>query len=416
MKKINQLVDIPKRAAMLLGILCILGITLGWYRSTIHVYAASGNITLEMEEKELQVGDQFEVTVSIRAEEAIHGVDITLFYNTKLLKYLTGSPQISGEDGLLRISDVTSGSNATSITYRLIYEVLTVGSGSIEVGENASIYNEVSSQTMSVASNVLLVSSKSKEEASELVGLKSLKISGGTLTPSFDSDTLVYDVKVDAGVKKIIISAEAQDSDASVKVNEPGTLVVGENEIKIIVTRKNGDTKEYTIYAICEAEEQVREEEETSNDPSEAEDVVSEESKTDDATDVNNQVLGQSISVTSDENDTIVTVISAIKIEKLDSVDPLPSGYKETTVIIDGHTMVAYETENSDGRYVLLYASTNGTDATFYQYDRVNGTLVPFRPIQTATSHNVWIGWGFLLCLLFGSIGLGYVNKKRKAS
>jgi hypothetical protein len=81
--------------------------------------------------------------------------------------------------------------------------------------------------------------------------LSSLALSSGSLSPSFNKDTLDYTASVDNSVSKLYIAAAADDSTASVKINGSTsgyvTLVVGSNTVSILVTAEDGTTKTYRI-------------------------------------------------------------------------------------------------------------------------------------------------------------------------
>ena len=75
--------------------------------------------------------------------------------------------------------------------------------------------------------------------------LKGLTITGYELP--FNKSTMDYTLEVENDVETLDIVASATDSGATVKVNKPDTLVVGENVITVEVTSKSGETATYTI-------------------------------------------------------------------------------------------------------------------------------------------------------------------------
>lgn len=77
--------------------------------------------------------------------------------------------------------------------------------------------------------------------------LSDLRVSNGSLTPAFDSDTMNYDVSVENSVSQITVSAETKDSCAVVNGNQTFALSVGSNTIQIPVTAESGDVRTYTI-------------------------------------------------------------------------------------------------------------------------------------------------------------------------
>ena len=77
--------------------------------------------------------------------------------------------------------------------------------------------------------------------------LKSLWLSNGTLSPSFDAATTSYTASVGNGVGSVTITAEANDTKATVSGGGAKTLNVGDNPFTITVTAEDGSTKTYTI-------------------------------------------------------------------------------------------------------------------------------------------------------------------------
>ncbi len=83
--------------------------------------------------------------------------------------------------------------------------------------------------------------------------LSDLTITGGTLSPAFDSDTAEYAVSVGYSVTSVTVTPTVNDTGkATVTVNggvasQPVSLDVGANTITVKVTAENGATKNYTI-------------------------------------------------------------------------------------------------------------------------------------------------------------------------
>jgi hypothetical protein len=77
--------------------------------------------------------------------------------------------------------------------------------------------------------------------------LGSLTISGVTLKPAFNANTLNYTATVGNDTTSLSISATAEDSKATVTITGNTNLKVGSNTVKITVTAEDGTTKVYTI-------------------------------------------------------------------------------------------------------------------------------------------------------------------------
>ncbi len=78
--------------------------------------------------------------------------------------------------------------------------------------------------------------------------LKSLDVSAGTLNPSFDMETYVYDVDVPAGTGTIQVTASGvSGTNSAIKNAGTHSLSVGTNNIVIEVTSESNETRTYTL-------------------------------------------------------------------------------------------------------------------------------------------------------------------------
>lgn len=84
--------------------------------------------------------------------------------------------------------------------------------------------------------------------------LKSLQLSHGKI--NFMKDKYFYQVEVGYEVEKIEIKALPSNDKASVSIENPGSLVVGVNEIKIVVTAVDGNSATYVL-VVNRAEKKV---------------------------------------------------------------------------------------------------------------------------------------------------------------
>lgn len=77
--------------------------------------------------------------------------------------------------------------------------------------------------------------------------LKNLDVSGYTISPSFNKDTLNYNLTIPNEADNITVKAEANDGKAKIEVKGGDNLQVGDNKVEVIVTAEDGSTKVYTI-------------------------------------------------------------------------------------------------------------------------------------------------------------------------
>lgn len=80
--------------------------------------------------------------------------------------------------------------------------------------------------------------------------LYDLGVDGFAITPSFNSNTLNYDLIVDTSVTGVNVSASACDSSATVTGLGTFNLVSGANKINVVVTAQNGTTRTYVLNVI----------------------------------------------------------------------------------------------------------------------------------------------------------------------
>lgn len=73
---------------------------------------------------------------------------------------------------------------------------------------------------------------------------------GFILTPTFDKDTLSYDLIVDHSVSSVNLSAVTIDSKAVVSGAGTIQLQSGNNEISVVVRAENGTERTYTIHVV----------------------------------------------------------------------------------------------------------------------------------------------------------------------
>ncbi len=83
--------------------------------------------------------------------------------------------------------------------------------------------------------------------------LKTLKVSGHSLTPSFAGKTTSYSMVVDNSVSSITVSASAVASTSKVTGTGKYSLSVGTNKISIKCKSQSGSTKTYTITVVRSA-------------------------------------------------------------------------------------------------------------------------------------------------------------------
>ena len=395
--------------------------------------AASCNIMIETETNEIAQGENFGITIKVKADEIISNVEMRLEYDENTLEFITASPQVTGEDGYLKINDLDITEARAEITYKVQFKMKGTKTSSIKVIGTPDIYNESSSQTMSAACNILRVTGVANKNDSSDNYLKSLKISGGKMAPEFSSKVKEYSVEVEPGVTKLILSAKPSDPEASVQVDGANELEVGKNTVSIIVTAPNGDTREYMLYAYVDENS-----DETKGPKKEPTEESEQEPTKDDSSskveDINKEVDAEKDEDAQKDGVVVTTASHDYIIETLNNKSLLPEGYEETCAAMGNVVFTAYEKKGVASDFVLVYASCDGTKPALYQYDKIENTFQRFNesstfqtsdginPTQeTSTTHRnntpikdyLLIGL-LILCILFTGTTFIFYQKSRK--
>ena len=115
----------------------------------------------------------------------------------------------------------------------------------LNLGENI-INIVVTAENGNTSTYILNVEREKNNDAT----LDSLTVSEGTLTPTFNKNTLNYTVNVDNDVTSIDVNATSTDSNATVTGTGTKQLNTGDNTVTIKVTSESGSENTYTINVI----------------------------------------------------------------------------------------------------------------------------------------------------------------------
>lgn len=331
-------------------------LVLTFFISKVEARAASASVYFETEQASPMVGDTISIYLCVDTNGTLGDFEGFISYDADMLEYVSGTSCITGGDGVLKVYDFGTSSNNTR-KYLLTFKVLEVGYVELSVRDSVA-YEYESGDAMSLSSTPLKMNTTAPESASENALLESLKISPGTLSPSFDPEVYVYNTNVDAKTENLILSAFAQDLDAKISIDGNQNLKAGSNEVIIKVVAKAGNSKEYVILVQKEETEKV---EENSSDKNEENDILDKEwrfeaTKEDGVTQIHGQYYFTVINGTSEVE--------------------IPKGYTKSSFVLDGITIPAYQKEGAvESDYLLLVLSNEAGDAGLYRYDRVEKTI-----------------------------------------
>ena len=341
----------------------------------VKVSASSADITISSDAAVYGKGDTVTVSLLIEAEVFPGDFEAYILYPADVLKYVSGPEIITGGEGVLKINDHVSSSERNTRKYVFKFSAIGLGNAEIALREDPELYEFEEGYLMSVSSNVLSISVIPAKDASSDTSLAVLKVSPGTLSPSFSSEVKEYEVTVPEGTDKLVVSAAAKDMDATVDVTGNDKLKPGKNKIEIRVTAPDGSTGTYTIMCECT---------ETEATPTPDDTIVTEAPKVTDAPAGN---TGFSALV-SDGEIHLFTGNEFVVTEPGESII-IPEGYEKTTLRINGISIPVYAAkDDSDSMLLMILKDSNGNPA-LYDYDRTEKTIQRHTDKDTKTSVNV---------------------------
>ena len=225
------------------------------------VSAASANVSISAPSS-VYVGDTVTINVSLSSSSKIGAWEYFISYDDSVLSYLSTTAESAQH--VINSSD----SGRTSVNYSWTFKAISAGSASFSIsGIDAYAFDDDSSISVSGSTsttiNVVKPSSggsnggsnggsgntpSNSYKYSDDNSLSSLVIEGFNI--DFDSNVTEYSVSVPNDTKKVKIGATANDGNASVSGIGDYDVKEGDNEIKIVVTAENGDTRTYKVNVI----------------------------------------------------------------------------------------------------------------------------------------------------------------------
>ena len=221
------------------------------------VYGASATVSIST--ATATQGEEVSVTVEVSADSNIGAYDFYLEYDADILEAVSGFD--GGGGGRIQIIYDVPDTNSVSKSVKktVTFKAKAPGTSTIKyvcvTSENGVIdFDTV--DNMAVTAKDGSVTVKAPVVASTNNNLSSMTVAavradGSTynveLSPAFAKDVTNYNLEVEEGVTKLVISAKAEDSKATVAI-QWANLDPGENTTKVIVTAEDGSKKQYNIY------------------------------------------------------------------------------------------------------------------------------------------------------------------------
>ncbi|MGN0736246.1 MAG: cadherin-like beta sandwich domain-containing protein [Anaerovoracaceae bacterium] len=237
---------------VMVAVLTVLLIAAGFSADVEKAFAASAKVSLSGGGT-VEKGDS--LTITLKYSGATFGsATARVTYDSSILEYSSCSGAEANGGGGTVILTMANGSGVESLSCKLKFKAKKAGSTSVSVS-TTDVYNiDLEELSASSASTTVTVKSTA-DKASTNADLSAMRVSSGTLSPSFSPSVTSYKVKVHNSVTTCTISADKADSKSSVSVTGSPDLKVGENVRKVTVTAESGKTKTYTITITREAAE-----------------------------------------------------------------------------------------------------------------------------------------------------------------
>ena len=332
-----------------------------------NVNAQAANVSLGVSASSVSIGQNVTVTVSVPA-----GVTATvdLAFPTNVLSFVSASTDVGTNGGIVTINlGKMSMANSTSVS--VTFKANTSGDANISASViDAVDDNTVESVALGGASTKITVANQTSAPQGNGGGgstqpqqsgdnsLSYLKLSAGSLSPSFKPNTTKYTASVNYSVKQVVVSAKTSNSKAvieSVTGNGTVNLEVGQNTIEIIVRAENGVKAKYTIVVTrkTEAESDASDSEQSTEDV-EVNEVL--------------QWNGEQLTATD-------------KIPK----ESIPTDFEETSLVVNGQQMPGLTF--GKGELKVVYLNNTNDAGSLYVYDEELETIYPFIKIESEKSY-----------------------------
>lgn len=397
----------------------------------INVKAAGASVTIALSASTVSIGGSVTATVTVSGSD-VSQYDIYVTYNSSVLQFSSGSgaAQANGSGGTIRL---VGGTGSTSLNFTAIANgscyISTSGSEVYNINyEQVSITHAGANVTVATADTTespatteaggedSTTEEEEEDTRSSNCNLSDLQVSPGTLEPKFQAATTSYFVQLEEDATSIIVSAPAEDENASVSVSGGDSLQKGENIVKVTVTAENGAVK---IYNIRVAVGEILEDAEVTIDGKTYRFV-------NDATDLEvperfsaTTIQYQEWELMAYESPNKKIVLVCLYDEDYEYVwfvynqdtenfipyyeysssfnryiilpvpagIPIPEGYVEAELSLKGNELAAYRSVNvADEDIYLVYAMNIDGDEGFYLYDAKEDAFMRYVPEQSVAA------------------------------
>ena len=224
----------------------ILILLVSFHFGTLKTSAATATISVTPSSTRVLVGSTITVTVKVSSAAPLGGWNFDVLHSSNL-KMTYSSFQNS-----LYVADVATSTNQKSKSYTFKFTAKSSGTASIAIRNSYVLGYDEKQMTVTNGSRTISIITQAQLEASysKNNNLSTLSISGASLSPEFNKDTLEYTAELDPDTTKANVSAEVEDKKASVTGVGEIEVTDGVNRHEVKVTAENGSVKTYVINVI----------------------------------------------------------------------------------------------------------------------------------------------------------------------
>lgn len=306
---------------------------------TFVTHAASG--TLQFSDPSGAAGDTVSVTAKVSTGGAVIGdTDITVTYDTSLLKFISGT-NVTGSDGTLKLSAKGDGTS-TEASYSMEFTALKEGTATLKATNyTAYLYND-NSLNLSLGTSQVTIQGGTPVTTDTDSGQKSGKAENGAPKVQLNGKTYT----VNANFSKAVIPNGFEESDTQLDGKNTKAMVQKSSGQYLYYLEDSDGNSDYYLYSS----------EDGSFSPTEAIDIAPD-----------------------------VTIFLMNHKDK----EGLPPEYKSTTTDIKGKEFSAWQ-DTSQKEYYLVYALSSDGKKGYYKYDTAEKTYQRFTlpSVQKAETKN----------------------------
>lgn len=315
---------------------------------------ANPALSVSVSSSSVIIGDTVTTTVSVPNG---YGAQVDIRFPSGLLSYseaTTSNINVSNGQVTLNMYEALGTSTVT-----IKFKAVSSGDATIEAVVVKAGDENGDEVQMNGASKVVSIQNKAVQntEKSDDNSLSALKISAGTLSPSFKYNVTNYTATVDYNVSSIVVSATKSNEKAtieSVTGNGKVSLKVGENIIEVIVKAENGEKVTYKIVVTRKAQEGGGQG--TEDNPSETE------------TDTEENIEGLDSGFLWNGSSLVFT-------EKIPT-ELIPADFSKETMMLHNVEIPCLNSNKSS--MTILYLKTTDGKGALYVYDRDEQSIYPF--------------------------------------